>query len=235
MDPTIPAPLRTRHAGPRELDGIPWLGALDGPALARALAALRVVEVVPGERVCQAGSAGTCWFGVIKGLLKISRSGAKGECVTFAGLPPGGWFGEGSAIRREPYLCDLQALRASVVAVLPVETFHWLLGHSIGFNRFVLTQLDERLRQFILARECERLCSPDVRVARHLAALCNPVLCPGVQDVLRITQQELAYLVGLSRQRVNEGLQCLQAQRLIRIEYGGVRVLDLARLRVCEV
>ena len=49
--------------------------------------------------------------------------------------------------------------------------------------------------------------------------------------MLRITQQELAYLVGLSRQRVNEALMALQAQGAIRVEYGGVRVLDLAALQ----
>jgi DNA-binding GntR family transcriptional regulator len=52
-----------------------------------------------------------------------------------------------------------------------------------------------------------------------------------VGEVLRITQQELAYLVGLSRQRVNEALATLQTQGLIRVEYGGLRVLDLAALR----
>ncbi|MDB5929390.1 MAG: Crp/Fnr family transcriptional regulator, partial [Polaromonas sp.] len=69
------------------------------------------------------------------------------------------------------------------------------------------------------------------RVARSLAALFNPVLYPGVGSVLRITQQELAYLVGLSRQRVNEALRALEAQGTIRVEYGGLRVLDLAALR----
>ena len=49
--------------------------------------------------------------------------------------------------------------------------------------------------------------------------------------MLRITQQELAYLVGLSRQRVNEALAALQARGVIRVEYGGVRVLDLQALR----
>jgi CRP/FNR family cyclic AMP-dependent transcriptional regulator len=52
-----------------------------------------------------------------------------------------------------------------------------------------------------------------------------------VGEVLRITQQELAYLVGLSRQRVNEALNALQAQQCIRVEYGGLRVLDLPALR----
>ncbi len=57
------------------------------------------------------------------------------------------------------------------------------------------------------------------------------MLYPGVGDLLRITQQELGYLVGLSRQRVNEALTRLQARGLIRIEYGGVRVLDLPALQ----
>jgi CRP-like cAMP-binding protein len=70
-----------------------------------------------------------------------------------------------------------------------------------------------------------------VRVARNLAALFNPVLFPGVGEVLRITQQELAYLVGLSRQRVNVALNALQQAQWIRLEYGGVRVLNLAALR----
>ena len=73
--------------------------------------------------------------------------------------------------------------------------------------------------------------NPDLRVARSLAALFNPVLYPAVGQILRITQQELAYLVGLSRQRVNEALASLEAQGMIRVEYGGVRVLALDALR----
>jgi CRP-like cAMP-binding protein len=95
-----------------------------------------------------------------------------------------------------------------------------------------MNQLNERLGQFIGAREIDRQTDPDVRVARSLAALFHPVLYPGVGELLRITQQEIGYLVGLSRQRVNEALRTLQAEALIRVEYGGVRVLDLARLRV---
>jgi CRP/FNR family cyclic AMP-dependent transcriptional regulator len=73
--------------------------------------------------------------------------------------------------------------------------------------------------------------NPDLRVARNLAALFHPLLSPNVGGVLRITQQELAYLVGLSRQRVNEALTTLAAKGWIRVEYGGLRVLDLAALR----
>ena len=59
----------------------------------------------------------------------------------------------------------------------------------------------------------------------------TPQLYPGVGEILRITQQELAYLVGLSRQRVNEALASLEAQGAIRVEYGGLRVLNLKALR----
>ena len=94
-----------------------------------------------------------------------------------------------------------------------------------------MNQLNERLGQFIAAREIDRLGSPDLRVARSLASLCNPVLYPGVGEVLRITQQELAYLVGLSRQRVNEALATLERLGLVQIQYGGVRMIDLEALR----
>ena len=151
--------------------------------------------------------------------------------MTFAGMPRSGWFGEGTALKREPYRYDIQALRKSTIGGIPVDTFHWLLDHSLGFNRFMMHQLNERLAQFISAREIDRLNRPEERVARTLAALFNPVLYPGVSDVLRITQQELAYLVGLSRQRVNEALTLLAAHNAIEVEYGGLRVTDLQALR----
>ena len=196
-----------------------------------AVADLRLGDAEPGDYVCRVGKPVTFWFGVVQGLLKMSADNAQGSTMTFTGVPPGGWFGEGTALKREPYRYNIQALRKSVVAGLPVDTFHWLLDHSIGFNRFVMMQLNERLGQFIGAREIDRLNNPDVRVARSLAALFNPVLYPGVGEILRITQQELAYLVGLSRQRVNVALTALQANAMIRVEYGGLRVLDLEALR----
>ena len=222
---------RRRPPSRGELDGIPWLGLLEAEARERAVATLVVGDAKAGDYVCRVGRPVTYWFGLVDGLLKMSADNAQGGTMTFTGVPPGGWFGEGTAVKREPYRYNIQALRKSVVAGLPIDTFHWLLDHSIPFNRFVMNQLNERLGQFIAAREIDRLGSPDVRVARSLAALFNPVLYPGVGEVLRITQQELAYLVGLSRQRVNEALATLEAQGAIRVEYGGLRVLDLAALR----
>jgi CRP-like cAMP-binding protein len=222
---------RRRSLTDAELAAIPWMRLLCAEEHQRAATDLKAAEAAPGEFLCRTGRPVTYWFGVIDGLLKMSTDNAQGQTITYTGIPPGGWFGEGTALKRESYRYNIQALRKSRVAGLHVDTFHWLLDHSIAFNRFVMNQLNERLAQFIAAREIDRMNNPDVRVARSLAALFNPVLYPGVGQVLRITQQELAYLVGLSRQRVNEALNTLQAQGSIRVEYGGLRVLDLAALR----
>lgn len=222
---------RRRNPTPQELAGIPWLKVLRREEYHAAVSHIKVSDAQPGDYVCRIGRPVTYWFGVVEGLLKMSSETAQGHTMTFSGLPPGGWFGEGTVLKREIYRYNIQALRKSIVAGLPADTFHWLLDHSIGFNRFIMNQLNERLAQFIAAREIDRMTNPDLRVARSLAALFNPVLFSGVGDVLRITQQELAYLVGLSRQRVNEALATLEAQGSIRVEYGGVRILDLEALR----
>jgi CRP-like cAMP-binding protein len=226
---------RSRAAQPEDLRQIPWMASLDLEERARVAQDLRLVQVAPGELVCRIGRPVTYWFGLVDGLLKMSNDsashGGNASPITFTGVSPGGWFGEGTVLKNETYRYNIQALRTSVVAGIPAGTFHWLLGRSIGFNRFVMNQLNERLGQFIAAREIDRLTHPDERVARNLAALFHPVLYPGVGEVLRITQQELGYLVGLSRQRVNEALAALQAAGVIRVEYGGVRVLALDGLR----
>lgn len=222
---------RARPPTEQELAEIPWLSRLTPTERERAVAALVVGDAETGDYVCRFGRSVTYWFGLVDGLLKMSNDDSQGPVVTFAGVAPGGWFGEGTVLKHEQYRYNILALRKSRVAGLPVETFDWLLDHSIGFNRFVMLQLNERLGQFIAAREIDRLNNPDLRVARNLAALFHPLLSPNVAGVLRITQQELAYLVGLSRQRVNEALTTLAAKGWIRVEYGGLRVLDLAALR----
>ena len=222
---------RSRAALPADLALIPWLSRLDAQERQRVEADLRVLTVEPGELVCRVGRPVTYWFGVLDGLLKMSNDTAMGIPITFTGVPSGGWFGEGTVLKNEVYRYNIQALRKSEVAGITAGTFHWLLDRSIGFNRFVMMQLNERLGQFIGAREIDRLTHPDERVARSLAALFHPVLYPGVGELLRITQQELGYLVGLGRQRVNEALAALQAAGVIRVEYGGVRVLNLEQLR----
>ena len=223
---------RARQATAAELAMVPWLAVLSNEERNQVVSHLQVADAALGEFICKVGRPANFWFGVIDGLLKMSNDSSESTSITFTGVPPGAWFGEGTLLKHEVYRYNIEVLRKSVVAGLPAATFDWLLERSIPFNRYVMDQLNERLGQFIAARQIDRLGDPDTRVARSLAALFHPVLYPGVGELLRITQQELAYLVGLSRQRVNVALHALQRARLIRIECGGLRVLDLTGLRV---
>ena len=229
--PSTPLRQRTRRASSDELRRVPWWPLLDAVEAARVAADMQVAQAEVGEYLCRIGRPAALWFGVVEGLLKMSNDSSMGTPVTFTGVPSGAWFGEGTLLKREHYRYNIEALRRSLVAGLPIATFDWLLERSLPFNRYLMNQLNERLGQFIAAREIDRMTDADTRVARSLGALFHPVLYPGVGELLRITQQELGYLVGLSRQRVNEALRTLQGRGLIRIEYGGVRVLDLAGLQ----
>ncbi len=209
----------------------PWTRELSAAHLERVRAAIMVREFEAGSTVCRKGDPASVWVGVIDGLVKLHSLSPAGKSVTFAGIPAGGWFGEGSVLKGEPLKYDIVALRDSRIALMPEATFRWLLDTSIAFNRFLLTQLNERLGQFIGMVEHDRLLAPDARVARTLAALFNPHLYPVTEAHIQISQEELGYLAGASRQRVNRALRVLAATGLIKIDYGLVTVLDLAGLQ----
>lgn len=184
--------------------------------------------------VCRKGEQVDHWFGVIEGLVKISNVSPEGKSVTFTGVPSGGWFGEGSLLKDEPRRYDVVALRESRIALMPRPLFQALLDNSIAFNRYLLRQLNERLAQFIGTVEYDRLLGPDARVARCLEQLFNPQLYPGIGPKLEISQNELGYLTGLSRQRVNQALQHLERVGLVKVDYGSVTVVSLQGLRQFE-
>jgi alkylation response protein AidB-like acyl-CoA dehydrogenase len=58
-----------------------------------------------------------------------------------------------------------------------VQAFHTLQAESIGFNRFITLQLNERLGQFIAAREIDRITDPNLRVARIAMAKVEATRC----------------------------------------------------------
>jgi CRP-like cAMP-binding protein len=189
-------------------------------------------QFVPkGGFVCRKGEALESWIGIIEGLVKINNFSATGKSVTFAGVPTGGWFGEGSLLKDQARKYDVMALRDTRVARMPRATFEWLLETSLPFNRFLLMQLNERLGQFIGLVESDRMLDVDTRVARCLAAMFNSHLYPGLEKMVQISQEEIGYLSGASRQRANQALQLLEKEGLLRLDYGGVRVLDLEGLR----
>jgi CRP-like cAMP-binding protein len=143
----------------------------------------------------------------------------------------GGWFAEGSLLKRERLRYDVIALRDSRLALMPRSTFEWLRATSLPFNHYLQNLLNARLGLFIGLLEYDRLLGADARVARCLASLFNPDLYPEPGPFVDLLQGEIGLLAGVSRQRANTALQRLQGEGLIRIEHRGITVLDLAGLR----
>jgi CRP/FNR family transcriptional regulator, cyclic AMP receptor protein len=208
-----------------------WTRELPAEHLSRVRAAIAVRDFEAGSCIGRKGDPVNAWLGVIDGLVKIHSLSPAGKSVTFAGIPAGGWFAEGSVLRGQPFKYDIVALRDSRMAFMPEATFRWLLDTSIPFNRFLLKQLNERLGQFIGMVEHDRLLEPDARVARALAGLFNPHLYPDSDPHIQISQEELGYLAGASRQRVNRALQVLGKAGLLKVDYGLITVLDLEGLQ----
>ena len=215
----------------RMLDASAWARALPPDEFDRVVAETVVRPCPAGGLVCRKGESVDHWIGVVDGLVKMANVSVEGKPMSFTGIGTGGWFGEGSLLKDEPRRYDIVALRESQIAYMPRATFARLLDTNFAFNRFLLVQLNERLGQFIAMIEHDRLRGPEARLARSLAGLFNPVLYPGIGSSLPVSQEELGQLVGLSRQRVNQALKCLESEGLVRVEYGSVSVLDLARLR----
>ncbi|SHH42992.1 cAMP-binding domain of CRP or a regulatory subunit of cAMP-dependent protein kinases [Massilia sp. CF038] len=208
-----------------------WSRALTSAEMMRVEADCFEQFVPKGGYVCRKGELTENWVGIIEGLVKINNFSPEGKSVTFTGVPPGGWFGEGSLLKDEARKYDVMALRDTRVARMPRATFIWLLDASLPFTRFLLMQLNERLGQFIGQVESDRTLDIDTRVARCLAAMFNSHLYPGLEKVVQISQEEIGYLSGASRQRANQALQLLEKEGLLRLDYGGIRILDLEGLR----
>lgn len=211
-----------------------WARDLSPEEIERARRGLTERFFPKGSYICHRDDRLDYWTGVITGLVKISAISRTGKAMTFAGIGPGGWFGEGSVLKDETRKYDLVALRDTNLALLNKATFLWLFENSKAFNRFLVRQLNERMGQFIATIEQDRILDPKARVARNLSWLFNPVLYPGTGGSIEMNQEELGLLAGVSRQVANRSLQALEEEGLIRREHEKILVLDLARLATYE-
>ena len=183
-----------------------------------------------GAYICHRGDRLESWTGVTEGLIKLSTVSRMGKAVTLAGVRAGGWIGEGTVLKDEPRQYDLVALRDTRMALMNRSTFLWLFENSVAFNRFLVRQFNERLGQFIALAEYDRMLDAPGRLARNIFWLFNPVLYRNIGMHLDISQEEIGLLSGMSRQMANKCLKILEGQRLVRVEHGGITVLDVARL-----
>ena len=208
-----------------------WAAALSETELDDIARESHERHVPLGGHAMRGGDPAEHWIGVIDGLIKMSVSQADGRHATFTGVTAGGWAGEGSLLKPGPWRYDGVAARESRLACVPRPTFERLVTTNLAFNHFLLSHLNARLSLFIGLVEYDRLLGPNARVARCLASLFHPDLYPRVGDFVQLSQEEIGLLSGVSRQRTNEALHELERAGLLRVEFGGATVLDLAGLR----
>ena len=217
------------------LDSSPWYPKLASAVQARVRAEMSQQAVPAGATLVHRGEIPHHWFGVISGLLKRSISNADGSAITYGVESPGSWFGEGTLWRGLPRSFDVIALRPSIVAMMPRGTFEWLYESELMFSHFLIQQINERM--FWLGEDwaAHRTMDADGRVKRALVGLFHPWLRPHRQLHIELSQEEVANLAGVSRPRCNRALKRLQDGGLLKLEYGGLTVLDLDGLRRAAV
>ena len=224
----------SRATGPTLVETIRsagWARALTAAQLARVECDVEERSFAAGDYVFRRGEPPRHWLGIVSGLVKISNASPSGKAITFAGIGAGGWVGESALLRTGPRKADVVAVRASRVALMPRETFDWLVDDSLAFNRYLLLQLNERVGVYFDSVESHRLDDSNVRIAHCIASLFNPVLNPGMRKDLPLSQQEIGLLSGTSRQRTNKALHALARCGLVRVAYGNVTVSDPEALR----
>ena len=207
-----------------------WARQLTPEQLHRVERETREERFAADSVVCREGEPAEHWVGVIDGMVKVDTVTSDGRSTTFIGVSTGGWLGEGSLLKRESRPYEVVALTDSRIALMPLQTFEWLHQTSLPFNHFLIRQLNARLGQFVSLVEKIRMHSTVEQVAISLAELFNPALCPQPSKVVRISQEEIARLCGLSRAITNRALHQLQEAGLVKVQYGSIQVLDVQGL-----
>lgn len=226
-----PAPQRPKRTSLADmLRASPWAGALGTRELDRVCRESHERTLPAGAAILRAGAPADVWVGVIEGMAKMSVSLPNGRQSTFTAVSAGGWFGEGTLMKSELWRYDAIAVRDSRFACLPRATFERLLNTNLLFCQSMMKQMNARLSQFIGLAVFDRLFSPDTRVARCLASLFDPDLYPSANAFVKLSQDEIGLLAAVSRKRANRALHALQDAGLLRIEFGGVTVLDVPGL-----
>lgn len=209
-----------------------WANTLTPDELDQVVRETRERKVAVGGYAMRCGDPAEHWIGVIEGLVKMSVSQPDGKHSTFTGVTAGGWAGEGTLLKAGTrWRYDGVAVRNTRLACVPRPTFERLLSTNLAFNRFLLQHINARLSLFIGLVEYDRLLGPDARIARCLASLFDADLYPSAGNHVQLSQEEIGLLSAVSRQRTNETLHLLEREGLLRVEFGGVTVLDLPGLR----
>lgn len=223
MDPLPSAPMSLQAA----LQSDDWFSGCS-PLFQQSLlkqAGLRRLDA--GEALFTRGSQASGMYCVIAGAVHIGAQDADGRAAVLAYLEPYQWFGEISVIDGLPRTHDAVADVPSEVLVVPgTGLVHWLEANPQHW-RDVARLTCRKLRvSFAVLEELAQL-PLEERVLRRLRLLAQGY---GSREVarqrIRVGQEVLARMLGISRQSANQALKQLAAKGLVRLHYGEIELVD---------
>lgn len=178
-----------------------------------------------GKPMLHANERTQGWYGVLRGLVRISAPATAGRRSDFLGVAAGEWFGEGAVLKDEVRRYEVVALRDTELLCLPSPVFHQLQASSLAFNQCLVAGLNLRVSQAMAVIHAGRSRSPEQRIALSLSRLFW-----SRTRQLDLTQDELASLAGMSRQTANRVLNALQERGVISLSMNRIKILDDAAL-----
>ncbi len=211
-----------------------WFSALE-PAFADQLVALaHPRRLESGEALFLRGDAlEGGLFAVVEGAIGFSGVGGPGEHAREALLTlmgPGTWFGEIALFDGSPRTHDAHAVEPCVVLQVPrPPLLEWLHGHPAHWHDLGVL-MSGRMRAAFAALEDLALLPAPQRLARRIVAMARGygerVADAPAQPRLQVTQEQLALMLSISRQTVNQLLQGLQARGILRVQRGEIEILQ---------
>jgi CRP/FNR family transcriptional regulator, cyclic AMP receptor protein len=212
----------------------PLFAALDDESAKALQAMMTRVEVPRGEAVFHEGDPGDRLYVIVEGKIKLGRASGDGRENLLAVLGPGEMFGELSLFDPGPRNAAGTAVADTVLIGMGSDDLDtWLRGRP-EVARHLLRALARRLRRTNEALADLVFSDVPGRVAKALLDLSERFGRP-TDDGLRVahdlTQEELAQLVGASRETVNKALADFASRGWLRLEARAVVLLDIDRLR----
>ncbi|MFN8078956.1 MAG: Crp/Fnr family transcriptional regulator [Kineosporiaceae bacterium] len=212
----------------------PLFAALDDEAAAALKATMTTREVGRGEVLFTEGDPGDRLYIIVDGKIKLGRASGDGRENLLAILGPGEMFGELSLFDPGPRNATATAVAdTSLLGVGSEDLATWLNGRP-DVARQLLRSLARRLRRTNEALADLVFSDVPGRVAKALLDLSERFGTPtdeGLRVTHDLTQEELAQLVGASRETVNKALADFAARGWLRLDQRAVLLLDIDRLR----
>lgn len=215
------------------LRAAPLFKALDDVAATSLRKSMVAASIKKGETLFEEGQPGDRLYLVKSGKIKLSHSSGDGRESVLMVLGPGDMFGELSLFDPGPRTSTAIAVTDSEVLGLGnTDLRPWLKDHP-EVAQSLLQALAHRLRRTSEAMSDLVFADVPGRVAKALLELGEKFGAPSAAGLYvhhDLTQEELAQLVGASRETVNKALADFVSRGWIRLETRSVELLDLERL-----